>query len=345
LTRFKSRLEKVISRAFPEESLARGNSQVLEVYYKLAFVLVKTFTAKWQPPASLSIPTTSLPIPGTGMEMEGVVFEKHSLPPDMSAFIVKVSAMKYIEMQRTILNASDIQRSKQCRELYDVKTQKEHAKRPKTLSEFGTCATFKDVQSKFKQAQEDTEARNRERTFQQDSTSASVIVGKLVQPVQRVCRGRFDDDDDDRGYAAPKAKGKAGPKGTRKFEGRHGGAKFTKRGLSTSGAKSIVGRVPGTAPRGQHSVGGDSGAATVVMDDDDGPPKKKVKLEDVDITEYQKILAGEVALGRERRGVGHFVLSEHSPKRPRTDSQDWQHNSEFNTLIPLETWQPEAIKP
>lgn len=330
----RSRLSAVISRAFPEESVSRVRASGVELYLKLMFVPLKTFIAKWQPPASLDIKTVRL----TGLDgrpLEGVLFNREGFPREVPAYTVRLSSSKALEFERRVVNPTDIQRSGQATETYSAKLASECKKRPRAMQSLADAECATDVQTKYEKAQADMAQRNRERDFQQASTDVASAAGQTVQLVSKIRHGRLGSDEEDDGAYLPEAKKpRRKPVGRAAPSGRARGAKL---GLASASSAAVhrmaprlgVGSAMGgsivsalgkqLAPSGASDCGSAAGGGAATAMAFDTPPvkKAKTKLEDSSPEDYLSVLRGNVKLGREKRGAFLSRLGEGGHRRGR----------------------------
>ena len=276
----KERLTSVIARNFPEENCFRKNTSGIELYRKLIFVLLKHFTAKWGNPESIGAVVSKLPVPGCLKDMEGVLFHKDGFPKKtVRHWILKLSSQRHLSLERTILNANNIQRVSQPKEQYDHLLWTENAKRPKALKDLEEAekATVLDV--RFKEVQDDLKSEERERTLGGLNAEQAIAAGRSVAGLQRVTAGQFLEEDEPE-EATPPARG---------------------RGVRGRGARKskLAALVPDTAsqqPGKQSSPGKEPEAKAAKV--------KKFDLQKSDNTEmYLEVLHDDMKPGRSLRGV------------------------------------------
>ena len=232
---------ETIEKAFPQDSVRVLESSDLEVYIKIIFVRLKVFIVKFCTPEAMKIPTVTLPgVGGSGDKMVGVLFRTFGFPKQIPHFIVKLKSRKAFQLDRLILDPSDIRRLSQARETWSVRCEKEVASRPKEMQLGRSAHSYDQVRSAWVALEEDRKRKLAERDAQQKSTDDARAAGKAVQHVKRVVRGA-NEDDELNDYAGASKKGRGNkPKAKAKAQrGRGKGAAL----------------VPGTVSSGDAVVG------------------------------------------------------------------------------------------
>lgn len=319
----KKALQGVIMRTFPEETCRRAHRSSMSVYMKLVFVLLPHFKAKWQDPASLSIPICQLPTPG-GHTAQGVLFQCHNFPwGEIPGFCVKISVSKYLEFEKCILNARDIQRKEQCWETFLSREKVQAAGRPACLKDlkpqFGAAMTISQVDTAYKAAQDAMKQQNSLRQFQVGNTDEARAAGLSVQEARRVVAGGFGDDEDDlqvspankrRKTSGAGAGGKSGARipaatpiqriGFRSKRPGALGASASLAALATPSSGSTL--VPSTSGSATGAPwDGDEASEVLAMETASKGSSKRLELTTED--EYLRVLKGDVLMGYARNGV------------------------------------------
>ena len=144
-----------VVQKFPKEQVNIIHNNLLEVYLKLVFVTTKVFTTQWQEPKSLKVGVVNL----FGLQhkpLEGVLFQKCGFPMNqIPHYGVKISAAHEYCRNLTILDASDIKRLSQGKELFQKRVDDESKKRGKSALAPAEACTFNDVKTKFDSVEED----------------------------------------------------------------------------------------------------------------------------------------------------------------------------------------------
>lgn len=236
----KKGLTESIERAFPIETVMRVECSDLMIYTKLMFVTLRVFKAKFCPPEALNIPVVAMPgFGGSDDSMQGVLFQREGFPKKLPHFIVRLSASRTLELQRMIINASDIRRVGQARETWDVRCQQEVTSRLVALRagqkqhSSALAPTFSMVMDKFQADQDSKKAADNQRETQQLRADQARQAGTSVAGVQRLVRGEFDDEVGGyavgpKGKVAPRARGHGRGRSTARVRERGPGQTFAR---------------------------------------------------------------------------------------------------------------------
>ena len=200
---FKAIRGKVKNAEFAEIRPAQvldGNNISIEVYVKLAFILLKDFIAKWTSCEQMKITVVKLLLPDAE-RMLGVIMQRYTVPEDVPYFIVKMSATEFVSFEKLILRPEDVRRSAQGREAFAQRSCDVIQKRPPCLrlSNLKEVLTGPDADRKFSVVEDqlNREAAQRLATLGAADQAAISASGVQHQVTRRVGGRVLSSDDED----------------------------------------------------------------------------------------------------------------------------------------------------
>ena len=198
-------LKKVVRNKFGSKRVCRVTRHKVEVYYKLAFVELDTFTAKWGAPDTLKHATVKVAslkgmCPDAPADLLGVPMGRRHFPDGMPYLTVKIGASKYNELRNDLVDPNLLARVDQASELFTARSERTAAELPPHLrrSALKSAPTGAFVEMLHEAAQGSLRAEGQ---VMQQNSAAGTAGARLLRP------GGADSDDEEKRAGGGRGRG------------------------------------------------------------------------------------------------------------------------------------------